>query len=121
MGRSGPPARSDRQEPAERRRPPWKDVAPARDRGGAAASAGRGSREHVAEARRHGATLTGWRDAFLVADLASLATRLKDSEELDRERLKAKLGDVLLKSGLLGAKGAALEEGRPLTRQRPRS
>src|SRR6195952_1567088 len=60
------------------------------------------------------ATLSGWRDAFLTAGEASLATRQKDGEELDSDRLKAKLGDMLLKTELLEAKIAVLEEGRPL-------
>ena len=66
------------------------------------------------------ATLSGWRDAFLTAGEASLATRQKDGEELDSDRLKAKLGDMLLKTELLEAKIAVLEEGRPLARRRSR-
>ncbi len=46
------------------------------------------------------ATLSGWRDAFLSAGEASLTTRQKDGEELENERLKAKLGDMLLKTEL---------------------
>jgi transposase len=66
------------------------------------------------------ATLTSWRDAFLAAGEASLATRPADGEELESGRLKARLGEMLLKQELLEAKIAALEEGRPLARQRPR-
>ncbi len=66
------------------------------------------------------ATLGGWRDAFLTAGEASLATRHKDGEELDSERLKARLGDMLLKTELLEAKIAVLEKGRPLARRRSR-
>ena len=40
------------------------------------------------------ATLSEWRDAFLAAGEASLATRHKDGEQLDSERLKARLGDM---------------------------
>ena len=66
------------------------------------------------------ATLSEWHDAFLAAGEASLATRHKDGEELDSERLKARLGDMLLKTELLEAKIAVLEEGRPLARRRSR-
>jgi transposase len=64
------------------------------------------------------ATLTAWRDAFLAAGEASLATRPRDGEELESERLKAKLGEMLLREELLEAKIAALEGGRPLARRR---
>ncbi len=66
------------------------------------------------------ATLSGWRDAFLAAGEASLASRPADGEELESERLKAKLGEMLLREGLLEAKIAALEGGRPLARRRSR-
>ncbi len=66
------------------------------------------------------ATLTAWRDAFLAAGEAGLASRPADGEELESERLKARLGEMLLERELLEAKIAALEEGRPLARRRPR-
>ena len=66
------------------------------------------------------ATLTTWRDAFLAAGEASLSTRPTDGEGLESARLKAKLGEMLLERELLEAKIAALEEGRPLARRRPR-
>ena len=66
------------------------------------------------------ATLTAWRDAFLAAGEASLASRPADGEELESERLKARLGEMLLERELLESKIAALEEGRPLARRRPR-
>ena len=66
------------------------------------------------------ATLTAWRDAFLAAGEASLASRPADGEELESERLKARLGEMLLERELLEAKIAALEGGRPLARRRPR-
>lgn len=65
-------------------------------------------------------TLSGWRDAFLAAGEASLATRPADGEELESERLKARLGEMLLERELLEARIAALEGGRPLARRRPR-
>ncbi len=64
------------------------------------------------------ATLTAWRDAFLAAGEASLATRPRDGEELESERLKARLGEMLLREELLEAKIAALEANRPLARRR---
>ena len=67
------------------------------------------------------ATLTGWRDAFLAGGEASLATRPTDGEVLESERLKARLGEMLLERELLEAKITALEGGRPLARRRPRS
>ena len=66
------------------------------------------------------ATLSGWRDAFLAAGEASLATRPSDGETLESERLKARLGEMLLERELLETKIAALEGGRPLARRRSR-
>src|SRR3712207_3639100 len=66
------------------------------------------------------ATLSGWRDAFLSAGEAALATRPADGEQLESERLKAKLGEVMIERDLLHEKIAALEAGRPLGRRRPR-
>ena len=66
------------------------------------------------------AALTAWRDTFLAAGEASLATRPADSEALESERLKARLGEMLLTQELLEAKIAALEGGRPLARRRSR-
>ncbi len=66
------------------------------------------------------ATLTAWRDTFLAAGEASLATRPTDGEALESERLKARLGEMLLERELLEAKVAALEGGRPLVRRRSR-
>ena len=66
------------------------------------------------------ATLTGWRNTFVAAGEASLATRSTDGEALETERLKAKLGEMLLERELLDAKIAALEANRPLARRRSR-
>ena len=55
------------------------------------------------------ATLTAWRDALLAAGEASLASRPADGEEFESERLKARLGEMLLERELLEAKIAALE------------
>src|SRR5687768_4643067 len=60
------------------------------------------------------ATLTGWRDAFLVAGEAALATRPGSGEELAAARLKAKLGEALIERDLLREKITVLEAGRSL-------
>jgi transposase len=55
------------------------------------------------------ATLSGWRDAFLAA-----------GEELESDRLKAKLGAALIERDLLHEKIAILEAHRPLARRKVR-
>ena len=67
------------------------------------------------------ATLIGWQDSFLAAGEASLATRPSNGEALESERLKAKLGEMLLERELLEAKIAALEARDPRPLARPRS
>ena len=59
------------------------------------------------------ATLSGWRDAFLAAGEAALTSRPADGEALESERLKAKLGEVLVERDLLHEKITLLEAGRP--------
>ena len=66
------------------------------------------------------ATLTGWRDDFLAAGEAALATKATDGQDLELARLKAKLGEVVLERELLAEKIAVLEAGRPLARRRSR-
>src|ERR1700753_3993302 len=65
------------------------------------------------------ATLSGWRDAFLDGGEASLATKPVDGEERESDRLKARLGEMLLERELLEQKIALLEgNGGPLARRR---
>src|SRR3954468_16087124 len=64
------------------------------------------------------AMLTGWRDAFLAGGEAALMTRAATGEELESERLKAKLGAALIERDLLNEKIALLEAGRPFARGR---
>ena len=64
------------------------------------------------------ATLTGWRDAFLAAGEAALTSCAATGEELESERLKAKLGAALIERDLLNEKIALLEAGRPFARRR---
>lgn len=59
-------------------------------------------------------TLTTWRDAFPAAGAAALATRPESGEALENERLKAKLGEVMVERDLLHEKIAVLEAGRSL-------
>src|SRR3954451_20059518 len=47
------------------------------------------------------ATLTGWRGALWAGGEASLMTRAATGEELESERLKAKLGAALIERDLL--------------------
>jgi transposase len=64
------------------------------------------------------ATITGWRDAFLVAGEAALTTRPATGEELESERLKVRLGAALIERDLLHEKIAILEADRPFARRR---
>jgi len=66
------------------------------------------------------ATLSGRRDAFLAAGEAALTSRVNSGEALESQRLKAKLGEVLIERDLLHEKIAILEAGRPLSRRRPK-
>lgn len=65
-------------------------------------------------------TLTGWRDAFLAAGEAALATKPGTGEELESFRLKARLGEALIERDLLQEKIAILEASRPLGPRRPK-
>jgi hypothetical protein len=66
------------------------------------------------------ATLSGWRDDFLAAGEAALASRPVDGQALENRRLKAKLGELMLERELLAEKIAVLEADRPLARRRSR-
>ena len=62
--------------------------------------------------------LTGWLDAFLAAGEAVLTTRAATGEEVESNRLKARLGEALIERDLLNEKIALLEAGRPFARRR---
>src|SRR3954453_3754930 len=64
------------------------------------------------------APLSSWHEAFLAAGEAALSTKPATGEELERERLKAKLGAALIERDLLHEKIALLEANRPLARRR---
>ncbi len=66
------------------------------------------------------ATLSGWREVFLAGGEAALATKPADAEDLELNRLRAKLGELVLERELLAEKVAILEAGRPLGRRRPK-
>ncbi|GBR35814.1 transposase [Neoasaia chiangmaiensis NBRC 101099] len=66
------------------------------------------------------ATLSGWQDAFLSGGEASHAPRQTDGETLESNRLRAKLGEVMIERELLHEKIADMEAGRPLGRKRLR-
>jgi transposase len=67
------------------------------------------------------ATLSGWRDAFFEGGEASLASRPTNGEERESDRLKARLGEMLLERELLEQKIALLEgNGGPLAHRRSR-
>ena len=67
------------------------------------------------------ATLTGWQEAFLAAGEAALTTRAATAEELESDRLKARLGAALIERDLLNEKIALLESDRPFVRRRRKS
>jgi transposase-like protein len=66
------------------------------------------------------ATLSSWRDDFLAGGEAALASRPTDGKDLERQRLKAKLGELMLERELLAEKIAVLEAKGPLARGRSR-
>ena len=66
------------------------------------------------------AALSDWRDAFLAAGEVALTTRPGSGEEVEGERLRARLGQALIERDLLAEKVAVLEAGRPLARRRPK-
>src|SRR3954463_14342461 len=63
------------------------------------------------------ATLTGWQDAFLAAGEAALTSRAATGEELESERLKAKLGAALIERDLLNEKIALRAAARLFARR----
>ena len=66
------------------------------------------------------AALSGWRDEFLAGGEAAPATKPTDAKVIEAERLKAKLGELMLERELLAEKIARLEAGHPLARRRSR-
>ena len=67
------------------------------------------SRKHRVTA----ATLSGWRDRFLVGGEAGLKSREADVEDEEKRRLKSVVASVSVDNELLREKIARLENGRP--------
>jgi transposase len=68
------------------------------------------SRKH----RVNVATLTQWRDRFLVAGEGGLKSREVDVDDEEKRRLKSVVATVSVENELLREKIARLESGRPL-------
>ena len=64
------------------------------------------------------ATLAGWRDSFLAAGEASLKRRQPDHRDEEVQRLKAKVGEVLMDNELLNEEVQRLRGGLPLAARR---
>lgn len=68
----------------------------------------------------NGATLSGWRDAFLERGLEGLRTKSRDDQSAEVAQLQRKLGEVTMANELLEAKIEVLEVGLPLAPRRSR-
>lgn len=66
------------------------------------------------------ATLSGWRDQFLLAGTAALKSRHPDHADEEVGRLQAKIGELTMANELLQEKIGRLEGDRPLPRRRSR-
>ena len=66
------------------------------------------------------ATLSGWRDQFLVGGIAALTSRPSTPQEEDLARLQAKIGELTMANELLQEKIARIEGDRPFPRRRSR-
>ncbi len=66
------------------------------------------------------ATLSGWRDQFLVGGTAALKVRPSTPQEEDLARLQAKIGELTMANELLAGKIARIEGDRPFPRRRSR-
>jgi transposase-like protein len=64
------------------------------------------------------ATLAAWRETFLAAGQASLKTRQPDARDEEVQRLKAKLGEVMMDNELLTQEAQRLKGRLPLEARR---
>jgi transposase len=64
------------------------------------------------------ATLAAWRDTFLAAGQASLKSRQPDHRDEELQRLKAKVGEVMMDNELLAEEVQRLQGGLPLAARR---
>lgn len=67
------------------------------------------------------ATVSGWRDHFLVGGQAALKTRQQDARDEEVMRLKAKIGDVTMENELLREEQRRLKQHLPLASRRSRT
>jgi hypothetical protein len=67
------------------------------------------------------ATVSGWRDHFLVGGEAALKTRQSDAREEEVMRLKAKIGDITMENELLREESRRLKQQLPLASRRSRT
>ena len=74
--------------------------------------------DRLARTGRHGSNAERLARCLLSAGEAALTSRAATGEELQSERLKAKLGAALIERDLLNEKIALLEAGRPFARRR---
>ena len=70
------------------------------------------------EAGVNGATLSGWREAFLEGGLGALRARAADDRDERLSVLERKLGQVVMENELLYSKIDRMEAGLPLVRGR---
>src|SRR5438067_11659384 len=118
LGRVG----SDGRKPAAREKAGEHDRQPKdQERGGAAAVARRRPGDSFARARGHGGNVDQLARRLLVAGEAALTTRALTGEELESDRLKARLGAALIERDVLNEKIAWLESDRPFVRRRRKS
>jgi transposase-like protein len=64
------------------------------------------------------ATLAAWRETFLAAGEASLKTRQPDHRDEEAQRLKAKVGEVMMDNELLTEEVQRLKAGLSLAARR---
>jgi transposase len=64
------------------------------------------------------ATLAAWRETFLAAGEASLKTRQADHRDEEAQRLKAKVGEVMMDNELLAQENQRLKTGLSLAARR---
>lgn len=65
--------------------------------------------------------LSEWREAFLAAGEANLKSREPTPQDEEVLRLRALVGDLMMRNELLREKNRAMEAGRPLALRRSRT
>jgi hypothetical protein len=72
------------------------------------------------ELRVTAATLSLWREEFVVGEQANLKTRQPTAQDEEILRLKAMIGDLTMRNELLRERARALEANLPLAQRRSR-